>query len=151
MKLYSGNVTAIAAEAVRTPTSYVDIETISPHEVIHHVEAPLKNYLTVEREVNNRTKEILNQTGQPRLQQGRVRELVAQEKWIRLGGETIDGLLDQLIAHLSQDDQVEEIYVSDLELQRKMASILRKHMEVDKTIDAEVRAYLKHMMEDSQE
>ena len=39
------------------------------------------------------------------------------------------------------------MYAADVELRRKMAPVFKKHMAVDATIDAEVRAQLRHLRE----
>jgi hypothetical protein len=46
---------------------------------------------------------------------------------------------------------VEEVYVEDVGLRRRMAPIFKKHMAVDSTLDAEVRAQLRHVREGTRE
>jgi hypothetical protein len=44
-------------------------------------------------------------------------------------------------------NNVDEVFVEDVELRRRMAPIFKKHMAVDAAIDAEVRAQLRHVRE----
>src|SRR6516165_5979654 len=105
MRLYSGKVPAIATV--------------------------LNQYLADEREVNERAKDVLERTGKPQSEYQRVRALVADEKGIKVGDETLDYLLDQLVEMLMHSANVDEVYVEDVELRRKVRPVLRKHMDVD--------------------
>jgi len=138
MRLYSGKIPTIATEVVRALLVANDIESESPRQVEGDVAAVLTQYLSDEREVNDRAKDILERTGKPQGEYSRVRELVAEEKGIKVGDEALDYLLDQV---------VDEVYVEDVELRRKMASVFKKHMAADSKLDVEVRAQLKHVKE----
>jgi hypothetical protein len=48
-------------------------------------------------------------------------------------------------------NNVDEVFAADVELRRKMAPIFKKHMAVDATLDAEVRAQLRHVREGSRD
>jgi hypothetical protein len=77
--------------------------------------------------------------------------LVAEEKGIKVGDEALDYLLDQVVAMLMHSSSVDEVYVEDVELRRKMAPIFKKHMAVDALLDTEVRAQLRHVRDGSRE
>ena len=68
-----------------------------------------------------------------------MRALVADEKGIKVGDDTLDYLLDQVVEMLMHSNNVDEVFVEDVELRRKMAPVFKKHMAVDGAIDAEVR------------
>jgi hypothetical protein len=138
MRLYSTKVTAIAGEVVRSLMAAGDIEAEAPREVEADVEAVLSNYLAIEREVNDRTKEVLERTGRAQSDFGRVREQVAEQKGIKVGEDTLD---------FHHSSHVEEIYPEDVVLRRKMAPIFKKHMALEDSLDAEVRGQLKHVQE----
>ncbi len=59
MRLFSSHISSIATECVRALLASKDIEAESPKEVEADVESVLKNYLQQERDVNERTKELL--------------------------------------------------------------------------------------------
>ena len=151
MRLYSGKVPTIATEVVRTLLAAKDIEAEHPREVEADVAAVLGQYLADEKDVNDRAKDVLERTGKPQTEYQRVRALVAEEKGIKVGDETLDYLLDQVVEMLMHSGNVDEVYVEDVELRRKMAPVFKKHMAVDATVDAEVRAQLRHMREGTRE
>jgi hypothetical protein len=147
MRLYSGKVSPIATEAVRSLLASKDIEAEQPKEVEADIAAVLNQYLNDEREVNERAKDILEKTGKPQAEYQRVRKLVADEKGIKVGDETLDYLLDQVVEMLMHSGNVDEVYVEDIELRRKMTPVFKKHMAVDSALDGEVRAQLRHVRE----
>jgi hypothetical protein len=147
MRLYSGKVPAIATEVVRALLASKDIEAESPKQVEADVAAVLTQYVNDEREVNERAKDLLERTHKPPTEYPRVRQLVADEKGIKLGDEALDYLLDQVVEMLMHSHHVDEVFVEDVELRRKMAPIFKKHMAVDSSVDAEVRAQLRHVRE----
>ena len=151
MRLYSGKVPAIATEVVRALLAAKEIEAESPKEVEADVAAVLNQYLSDEREVNDRAKDVLERTGKSNTDYQRVRALVAEEKGIKVGDEALDYLLDQVVEMLMHSGNVDEVYVEDIELRRRMAPVFKKHMAVDSAIDAEVRGQLKHMREGTRE
>jgi hypothetical protein len=151
MRLYSGKVATIAAEAVRALLAANDIEAESPKEVEADVAAVLNHYLTMEREVNERAKEVIERTGRPQTEYNRVRELAAAEKGIKIGDDALDYLLDQVVEVFHHSHNVDEIFAEDVELRRKMAPVFKRHMAVDAALDGEVRAQLRHVKEGSRD
>jgi hypothetical protein len=149
MRLFSGHVTPIAAEVVRALTASNDIETEVPKEVTLDVESILKSYLATEREVNDRTRELLERTGRGSTEFSRVRNQIADQKGIKVGDEMLDYLLDQVVEMFHHSANVEEIFAEDVEMRRKMAQIFKKHLQQDADLDAEVRGQLRHMTEGS--
>ncbi len=151
MRLYSGKVSTIATEVVRALLAAKDVESEQPREVELDVASVLNQYLATEREVNDRAKDVLERTGKGQSDYQRVRALVADEKGIKVGEEALDYLLDQVVEMLMHSNNVEEVYVEDVVLRRKMAPIFKKHMAVDAGLDAEVRAQLRHVKEGSRD
>lgn len=151
MRLYSGKVSAIATEVVRALLASTDIEAESPKEVEADIAAVLNQYLADEREVNERAKDVLERTGKPQTEFQRVRALVADEKGIKVGDDALDYLLDQVVEMLMHSGNVDEVYVEDIELRRRMAPVFKRHMAVDASLDADVRAQLKHVREGSRD
>jgi hypothetical protein len=147
MRLYSTKVSPISAEVVRVLVASGDIEAGAPREVEADVEAVLSNYLAIERDVNERTKDLLERTGRGQTEFNRIREQVASQKGIKVGDEMLDFLLDQVVEIFHHSANVDEIFCEDVELRRKMAPIFKKHMAVEDAVDAEVRAQIKHVKE----
>ena len=147
MRLYAGKVSNIAGEVTRSLLASKDIEAESPKEVEADVASVLNHYLTMEREVNERAKDVIERTGRPQSEYQRVRTLAAQEKGIKIGDETLDYLLDQVVEMFQNSNNVDEIFAEDVELRRKMAPVFKKYMALDDALDAEVRAQIRHMKE----
>lgn len=147
MRLFSSKVPAISAEVVRKLVAEEDLEAESPAEVEKDVESVLNEYLRLEREVNSKTKELMEGRKLPPSEFGRVKKSVAEQKGLKIGDEVIDYLLDQIVESFLYSQNVDEVFASDLDLRRKMAPILKKHMAVDETLDQEVRGRLKHLDE----
>jgi uncharacterized protein len=149
MRLFSGKIATIAHEAVAMLLKDGDIEAASAKEVDADVAAVLTQYLAQEREVNERTKDLLEATNRPMSEYGRVRVQVAESKGIKVGDEMLDYLLDQVVSIFHHSENVDEIFSADVELRRKMAQVFKRHMALDSDLDAEVRAQLKHITEGS--
>jgi hypothetical protein len=149
MRLYASKVSAIAQEITRALIAAKDIESEAPKEVEADVSAVLNSYLQTEKDVSDRTKELLERTGRPQSEFGRVKAQIAESKGIKTGEETLDYLLDQVVEMFQHSANVDEIYAQDVELRRKMAPIFKRHMLMDEALDAEVRAQLKHVTEGS--
>lgn len=151
MRLFAGKVSTISTEVVRALVAAKDIEAESPKEVEADVAAVLNQYLADEREVNERAKDVLERTGKPQTDYPRVRALVAEEKGIKVGDETLDYLLDQVVEMLMHSNNVDEVFVEDVDLRRRMAPPFKKHMAADDSLDTEVRAQLRHLREGTRE
>jgi hypothetical protein len=147
MRLFASKVTPIATETTRALLASGDIEAESPKEVEADVESVLRSYLSTEKEVNDKTRELLERTGRSNEHYTRVRKEIAESKGIKVGDETLDYLLDQVVEIFHHSHHVDEIFAEDVDLRRKMAPIFKKHMLVDDAIDAEVRLQLKHLKE----
>jgi hypothetical protein len=147
MRLFSSKVPVIASEIVRKLVAENDLEAEAPSEVEKDVEAVLNEYLRLEREVNAKTRELMDGRKLPPSEFGRVKKSVAEQKGLKVGEDVVDYLLDQLVESFLYSNNVDEVFAADPDLRRKMAPILKKHMAVDDDLDREVRARIKHVEE----
>ena len=147
MRLYSGKVGTIAADIIRTLRDASDIETENPREVQADVEAVLNQYLRTDKEAGDKAKDAMQARGIPAGDFSRMKKLAAEQMGIKIGDETIDYLLDQILEILMHSTHVDEIFAEDVEMRRKMAPILKRHMAVDEELEREVRGKLKHVEE----
>jgi hypothetical protein len=150
MKLYSAKITPLAQEVVRAllASKDIELEDASAHkEVVADVEAVLKSYLDTERAVDEKTRELLQRTNRGPDAFPRVRQQVAESHGIKVGDESLDFLLDQVVEMLMHSQHVDEVFAEDIVLRRHMAPLFKKHMGVDADLEAEVRAQLKHVKE----
>jgi uncharacterized protein len=147
MRLYSGKVAPIAGDIVKTLTESSDIETSSPREVQADIEAVLNQYLRTEKEASDKAKDAMQSRGIPAGDFARMKKLAAEQMGIKVGEETIDYLLDQILEILMHSANVDEIFSEDIVLRRKMGPVLKRHMAVDEELEREVRGKLKHVEE----
>jgi len=147
MRLYASMVHPISHEVVRVLLASKDIEASAPKEVEADVESVLTSYLSTEKEVDEKTKDLLERTGRGNSEFSRVRQQIAESAGIRVGDEALDYILDQVVEMFHHSQHVEEIYPEDVELRRKMAPVFKRFMGADAQLDTEVRAQMKHVQE----
>jgi hypothetical protein len=150
MRLYSGKIDSIATEIVARLLTDGDIEVVDRTEAELDVASVLKEYLRVDRELNERTKDILEIRGLPHSAFGRTKRTLADQKEFGLGEDAITWILNQLTETFMQSTHVAEIFADDTTLRRKVREILKKHMAVDEELDKEVRQRIKNLQEGTQ-
>jgi uncharacterized protein len=149
MRLFSGKIAPLCDELVRALVENKDIECESRKEVARDVESVFLNYLELEKQATERAKDLMTSRGLSQHEFQRAKRLAAEQKGIKVGDEMLDFLLDQLIEMLMHSGNVEEVFVEDHALRRRMRPVLRKHLEIEETLESEVRSKLKHMQEGS--
>jgi hypothetical protein len=147
MRLYSGKVSSIAEDIVGTLKSDGSIEVTSEEEVRLDIEAVLKEYLRLEREIVDEAKNRMETRGLDYSKLGRMKAQVAKERGAPPADETLPYLLDQILNMLFHSANVEEIYSEDVALRTQITPILRRHMDVDGDLDQEVRSKIKNLEE----
>jgi hypothetical protein len=147
MRLYSGKVDIIASDIVRALKEAGDIECAAPKEVQLDIGSVLNGYLRTEKEASDKAKELMEARGLGTAEFARMKKLVAEQKGIKVGDETLDYLLDQIVEILMHSSNVDEVFAEDVTLRRKMTPILKHHMAADEELEREVRGKLKHVQE----
>ena len=149
MWLPKAKVGAIAEEMVRALTQSGDVETESPRDMRADLEAVLNQYVDDCNDINQRARDLAQarQLGGP--ETGRLKAQLADQRGLKLGEDSIDYLLDQLLEMLMHSHAVEEVYAADHELRLKMRAPLRKQFGEQDQVEAEVRGQLKHVQEGS--
>lgn len=147
MRLYQGKISPIANAIVKQLVAAEEIETQNPAQVQQDIEAVLSAYLQAEREIQQESRDLVASGGLPRHELGRVRRLVAERKGVGIGDEMIDYLLDQIVAMLMYSDAVDDVFVEDIALRRRMAPILKRELAQEEQLDTEARARLRHLQE----
>lgn len=147
MKLYSGRIPLCAQEIVRVLSQNGDIEVANPGEAQLDVESVLKEYLRMDREVSDRAKDMLDTRGLPREQYGKVKRIIAEERGFGLGDESVGWMADQLIEVLMHSNHVDEVFADDGTLRVRIRDVLRKHMQVEEELEADVRKRITHLEE----
>jgi uncharacterized protein len=147
MKLYAGKIPVIATEIVKNLVDAEDIAVLDRNEAELDVQAVLKEYLRLEKEITEKAKDVLQKRGLPYEQFGKVKRSLANERGVGLGDDGLDWMTTQMIESFMQSPHVEEVFVEDSTLRRKMVDILKRHMMVEEEIDAEVRRRIKNLEE----
>ena len=147
MRLYSGKIPTVGTEIVRSLVDSGDIEVTDRTEAEMDVQAVLKEYIRLEREITDKAKDILQKRNLPYEQFGKVKRALAGEKAFGLGEEGLEWMTTQMIESFMQSPHIEEVFVDDATLRRKMADILKRHMAVEEELDAEVRRRIKNLQE----
>lgn len=147
MRLYSGKITPISEEIVSALASAGDIELESEEEVRLDVEAVLKEYLRLEREILDEAKNRMESRGLGYGNLGKMKSQVSRERGSPPQDEILPYLLEQILNMLFHSNNVAEIFADDTELRKKITPILRKHMEVEDELDKEVRSKIKNLEE----
>jgi hypothetical protein len=147
MRLFSGKIAPLSEEIVKSLVENTDIECSSKKEVAQDLESVFMSYITADREATERAKQLLEVRNLPQSEFGRIKKLAAEQKGIKVGDELMDYLLDQLIEMLMHSNNVDEVFVEDHALRRRMRPILKKHLDIDEQLDVEVRKQIKHVTE----
>lgn len=147
MRLYSGKIGPIVDDLLRELTAQNDIELEDESEVRMDLEAVLKEFVRRERQLIDESKDRMQREGLGYSKLGRMRQRVAKEMGFPQQDETLPYLIDQLLNMLFHSANVAEIYADDATLRKKMTPILRRHMEVETGLDAEVRSKIKNLQE----
>ena len=147
MRLYSGKIGGIVDDLVRALTANDDIEIEDDAEVRLDLEAVLKEFVRRERAMIDEAKDRMQREGLGYSNLGKVRSRLAREMGFPQQDEVLPYLVDQLLNMLFHSKNVAEIYADDVTLRKKMTPILRRHMEVESGLDAEVRSKIKNLQE----
>ncbi len=147
MRLYSGKIPAVGTEIVKALVDAGDIAVADRAEAEMDVQAVLKEYLRVDREITEKAKDMLQKRSLPYEQFGKVKRALAGEKGFGLGEEGLDWMTTQMIESFMQSPHIDEIFVEDTVLRKRMTDILKKHMQVDEELDEEVRRRIKNLQE----
>jgi len=149
MRIHGTKVHQIAAEMLSALTADNAVETESPAEMQLDIEAVLNQYIRDEAEVSEKAKDMMAARNLPPTELGKIKRLVADQRKLKLGDEAIDYLLDQLVEMLMHSNNVDEVFVEDFELRRRMREPLRRQVADEEELQKEVRAHLKHVEEGS--
>jgi hypothetical protein len=147
MKLYAGKIPVIGAEIVRALVDAGDIAVIDRAEAELDVQAVLKEYLRLDKEITEKAKDLLQKRGLAYEQFGKVKRALAKEKAFGLGDDGLEWITTQMIESFMQSAHIEEVFVEDAAMRKKMADILKRHMMVEDELDQEVRRRIKNLEE----
>ena len=150
MRLYDGLIPTIAQEVARTliDEEILEVDPENKDELELDIQAVLREYRRTEREIIEAAKDISARDGS----YGNVHKIkrrLARERNFRLGDESLEYIIQQLIETFLHTAFVDEVYGEDRDIRRLVTPILRKHMSADDELDQEVRSKIKNLEEGS--
>ena len=150
MRLYHGQVGAVASEIARnlTDSGELEVEPSNVPEVEMDIQSVLKEYIRLDRELNDRTRDIQAAEGGSF---GRIKSRLARRKGVDIHDDPIGYIIDQLIDIFFHSHFVNEVFADDRTLRKKMKPILERYMTVQEELDEEVRDKIKNLEEGSRE
>jgi hypothetical protein len=147
MRLFRGKIEVISDDVLKLLKASGDIEVENEPEAKLDIEAVLKEFLRLDREIVEEAKNRMEARGLGYSNLGRVKSQVAKERGSPSQEETLPYLLDQILNILFHSANISEIFADDAELRRKVTPILKKHMDVENDLDREVRSKIKNLEE----
>jgi hypothetical protein len=147
MRLYSGKIPAVGTEIVKALVEAGDIEVEDRAEAEMDVQAVMKEYIRLDREITEKAKDVLSKKNLPYEQFGKIKRALASEKAFGLGEEALEWMTNQMLESFMQSPHIAEIFSEDSVMRKRMADVLKKHMQVDDELDEEVRRRIKNLQE----
>src|SRR5947207_3299653 len=96
MRLYSGKIPLVGTEIVKTLMDAGDIEVTDRAEAEMDVQAVLKEYVRLDREITEKAKDLLQKRNLPYEQFGKIKRTLAGEKSFGLGDAGPEGMTNQM-------------------------------------------------------
>ena len=150
MRLYANKVSTIRDAIARALLDPGDIEVSNREEFKADIESVLKEYRRKDREITEAAKDILEQRGLPYSELFRTKRQLAEADDFALGDDSVQWITNQMLELFFQSQHVDEIFVDDSALRRKIRDTLRRHMQADDDVDREVRLHLKHLSDNTE-
>lgn len=147
MKLYSGKIPTIAGDLLRKLKEGGDIEVSDLAEAQLDIEAVLKEYLRLDRELTEKAKDFMEKRRLPYEQFQKIKRTMAEERDFGIGEESVTYLANQIHEAFMHSRHIDEVFTEDVELRKRLQGLLRKHLSADEGIDKEVRRRIKNLQE----
>ena len=149
MRLYRGQLPTIVDEMAKAliDANHIEVETDSRAEFLLDLEAVLKEYMRLQRDINERAKDMVSSRNLDYSQLTKVRQELSEKKGMGQGDKSMDWLLTQLTEVLLHSKNVEEVFAEDHTLRKTIRDVLRRYADVDKELDRQVRTRIKNLQE----
>jgi hypothetical protein len=147
MRIFRGRIEPTVKQIVQALIHENLIEVVDAQvpEVQKDLEAVLFEYIRVTREIEDRSKEIMDRQGLDHGQRGRIRRRLAQDKRVGIDEEALDYIVGQMVETLDNSNNVDEVFGELHHLNRIIAPILKEQMKDDDDLDLEVRSKIRHL------
>ncbi|MBM4372993.1 MAG: DUF507 family protein [Deltaproteobacteria bacterium] len=130
MRLFRGRVEGTANEILKAlvKAELIEVAETQAEEVQKDIESVMYEYIRVEREITERSKDIASRQGLDFSAAQRIRRSLAKDKHVGIEDETLDYVVRQIIEMLESSRFVEEVFGEDHDLNRAIAPIVREQM-----------------------
>jgi len=138
MKIYLKMIPKISEEIIKTLSRDGDIEVADEklEEAALDSSAVLRNYVEMEKKLNEDVKELMERRGLNPKEFNRVRD-----------DEGIDFCIDQIIELFLVSQNVDEVFAEDHVMRKKIYDILKRFLDVDEALDRQARERIKNLEE----
>lgn len=150
MRIYSGQYNLIASDIIAALKKWnlIEVEQEFLSEAELDVVGVLREYNRMARSIIERAKDMTE--GDGRRAEMRMRRRIARERNFEMGEESLDYVVNQIIATFEQSVNIDEIYGTDQELRGKITPVMKKYTDDrDDELDEAVRARIKNLEEGS--
>lgn len=150
MRLYRGQVSAIAQDVARTLTESGDLE-VEPGNIVEverDVESVLNEYIRQDRELSTEARDLQASRGGSF---GRIKSRLAKRKGLDIHEDPMGYVIAQIIDIFYHSPFVEEVFAGDRDLRIKLKPIIEKYTQIEEQLDSEVRDKIKNLQEGSRE
>jgi hypothetical protein len=153
MKLYRKVIPKIAKDIVRSLLANRAIEVEDGHrdEAELDVAGVLVEHLNAEEKLASDARDEMERRGLPQEKYGLVKRALAEQRKLKIGDESLDFILDRIVASLYDSPHVSEVFAEDHDIRRKAREILGKYSGVDEELDKEARSRLRNLREGTPE
>ncbi len=149
MKLYRGQITAIARDIISTLEGRDAVEILDENrrEALLDVESVLKEYVRVDRDLTEKARDVAAGRGVGGGAIFKIKRELARRQKFAVGDDAIDWIVAQIIEMLLYSQHIEEVYEENRYLSHTIHKIIRTHSETESDLDREVRGRLKNLEE----
>lgn len=147
MRIYRGKIEPTTQEIVRAlvKEGLVEVNPEEREEFQKDLESVMTEYQRMARSINEQAKDIAAKRGLSHGALGKIRRGLAQEKNFKLDDEALDYIVEQMIEIMFNSMHVEEVFGQDHEINKVVAPIIKKNMNIEDEVDQEVRKKIKHL------
>ena len=153
MALYRRIVPRVARDIVRSLCAQEAIEIEESHfgEAELDLAAVMVNYLDTEEDIVHEATQAIQRLGMPKDRFGQLKTRFAEKRGIKVGEDSLDFILGQILEALFASKNIEEIYAEDNELRRIIRDCMVKALKVSDEVEQEARSRLKNIKEGTPE
>ena len=153
MRLYRKVIPKIARDIVAQlcAQQLVEIEEGRKSEAELDLAAVMVEHMNAEEEVIREAKETLSRRGLGPERFSQVLRSIADVRHVKLGDESVEALLEQILEVLFASKNIAEIFGEDKEMRKLTKEIMDKYLAIPEELDKEARGRLKNIREGTPE